>query len=243
MVPSAHIWLDVANIVDVALLVGSVSLLHMWVNVHLTPEGTQGTNDCPQWQGWFAGVLAVPCVLSVVQIVVRARLYWVSWFRPPEPMYRSLGASFGANVPPKQFALRERWYMIMEVAFGVLAICAGAVMQVVAKPESWGVAAYMEGCTMFDSPPSLLLWLVGELASFGYGVRLALVAWSEVSVHTTFGAAVVLFLMLAAAVGIGAGAHVVVTPWLVTVMNDLAQLEQAETASLAFSVLGDAGAT
>ena len=226
MSTAAELWFDVAALVDGAVIVGTASLVHMLVNVHQTPAGTMGTNDCPQWQQWFLLVLLVPLVASLILFSVRAHL----------------GASAGGYayqpVPGTHYILRHQRYVMVEFVAGILSICAGAVMQVVAKPESWGVAAYKSGCTMFESPPSLLLWMVGELASIGYGIRFALIIWSYLARSSVPAALLAVLLLLGAGAAIAVMAQVSVTPWLVTVMNDYQTLVGTESA-VVFELLSE----
>ena len=219
---SGELWYDVATLVDAGVLAGTVSLVHMWVNVHATPGGTTTTNDCPQWQGWFLAILLVPCVASTIHF------FWRSWNQATHAALLHRGeegiplvSKEKKEAAPRPPVLRPWQYRLFEMVVALPVIVCGATMQVVAKPEFWGVSAFMTGCTLFDSPPSLLLWLTGEIASFGYGARLILLIWSELYRVSWVAAVLSLFMLLLVAGGMGVAAHLAGTNFLADLMQTM----------------------
>ena len=125
MSTAAELWFDAAAIVDGAVIVGTGSLVHMLVNVHQTPLGTAGTNDCPQWQQWFLIVLLVPLIASVALFSARAHLGASAGgyaYKPPLDVVDGGGQT--------HYVLKYQRYVLLEFVGGILSICAGAVMQV-----------------------------------------------------------------------------------------------------------------
>jgi len=78
--------------------------------------------------------------------------------------------------------------------------------------------------------------MVGELASIGYGIRFALILWSSLARSSVAAALIAVVLLIGASVALAIMAHVTVTPWLVTVMNDYQTLVGVESA-VVFQVL------
>lgn len=72
---------------------------------------------------------------------------------------------------------RLRWY---ELAYDLWALVYGSFLQKTAKPEDYYASVHWPRCTIFDSPPQMLAWLLGEALAFGAGVRLLLVAMALV---------------------------------------------------------------
>ena len=70
-----------------------------------------------------------------------------------------------------------QWY---ELAYDLWALVYGSFLQKTAKPEDYYASVYWPRCTIFDSPPQMLAWMLGEALAFGAGVRLLLVAMALV---------------------------------------------------------------
>lgn len=59
-------------------------------------------------------------------------------------------------------------------SWDVFAVLVGAWFQVTAKPSQWYISVPLSGCSLHDSPLHYVSFFLGELLSFGSGIRVVL---------------------------------------------------------------------
>ena len=166
-VTAAELWYDLAVGSDALGLIGTVSQLHVWINVLLTPSATSTEKNCPHYQTYWAVVLCVPLAGILGGWLQRACV---------EHDYEEISSSRRIGLGTRMVGKNS--VVLLEYVVGLLMIVSGAVMMVSVKPSGWGVDMYTAGCDIFTSPPSLIGWLTGEVLAFGGGVRLLLLSYA-----------------------------------------------------------------
>ena len=194
---AADLLTDCISIGDTTVLLGGFALLHIHANIRITSDATQTTNECYAWAGWGLGLTIAAWVGTLLNAIVRN--YHVA----------NRGPSIGAAVPFNRTAVS------VEFLAGVVNIAAGFYLLCSVKPHDWGVALHQTGCDMFSSPPSLLVWVVGEALAPLTGVRLTILATllTQRLCRSHLAAAVVFVLMVLVGVGLVLVAWLVIDPW------------------------------
>jgi hypothetical protein len=197
---AADLLTDCISIGDTTILLGGFALVHIHANIRITSDATETTNDCYAWSGSAFALLAAAWALTLLNAVVRN--YYVANRQP----------LFGSAVPLGYYAV---W---SEFVVGAVNIATGFYLLCAVKPHDWGVALHQTGCDMFSSPPSLLVWVVGEALAPLTGVRLTILAtllaqrFGPVGMQDTC-AGLSFLLMAAVGVGLVLVAWLVIDPW------------------------------
>lgn len=197
---AADLLTDCISIGDTTILLGGFALVHIHANIRITSDATDTTNECYAWSGSAFALLAVAWALTLLNAVVRN--YYVA----------NQASLFGGAVPLGYYAV---W---SEFVAGAVNVATGFYLLCAVKPQDWGVALHQTGCDMFSSPPSLLVWVVGEALAPLTGVRLTILATLLAQRHGPVGmqdtcAGMICLLMALLGVGFVLFAWLVIDPW------------------------------
>lgn len=161
----ANPWLDLYSDVslfrDAAVFALSMSLSHIALNEVMTPV-TERVFCLPS-SGLHAVLYTLVCFFSTIAILSRAKIDWPCWERV-EP-------TNGAFANPTPGC---RLHYTLECLWDVFAVLVGAWFQVTAKPSQWFISVPLYGCSIHDSPLHYISFFLGELLSFGSGIRVVL---------------------------------------------------------------------
>lgn len=159
--PWLDLYADVSLFRDAAVFALSLSLSHVALNEVMTPDPERVF--CLPSSGLHAVLYTLVCFFSTIGIVSRANIPWGESKRAdPEK---------GAFVDPSPSCTLHYTLECVWDAFGVLA---GAWFQVTAKPSQWFISVPLSGCSVHDSPLHYISFFLGELLSFGSGIRVVL---------------------------------------------------------------------
>ena len=193
-----------AAVCDGIVIVGVAILTHLFVNVNLTPKGTEETNECALWKPSLFSMYALSTLAAAISTLTR------TWTLKKWGRHHRFTAD-GAYT-------EVLWILfIVEFTLACITVPTGFYMLTSLKPAGWKVALHRNGCDVFSSPPALLGWVVGEALAVGSGFRvsLALVAY----VYEAHGQCAVLFSILSLAL-IGVATTIasifLVGPWFET---------------------------
>ena len=155
-----NVWLDLyadaSTLRDTAVFALSLSLSHVAVNEAITPYDK--IPFCLPTSALGAVLYTIVCFCSTVGLVARAL-----------SIERTEETSVCVKTAP-----RCRLRYGTELAWDAFATLAGAWMQVTAKPPQWFISLPLSNCTIHDSPINYASFFLGEVLSFGSGVRVLL---------------------------------------------------------------------
>ena len=200
------LWSDITTFRDVIIIVLSASLTHISANETFSP--TDGLPWCAPTQMPGLVVFLVTSILSFAMILSRANIEWIC-FAPHPKLTRGL-----FEAPMKTGCITQYAF---EIGWDVYGIFIGAILQMIVKPPRWTAAVEQSpGCTLFDSSIFMETWLLGEVLSFGSGIRILLfliASLNQLEQRRIWVAyLIVIVLLSAAAVSLGAIVDTLASP-------------------------------
>ena len=224
------LWSDVTTFRDAAVIIMSASLFHIALNEQVV--GTEGRPFCVATSGLGVVLTGVTLFGCLALLLLRARVDW------PGLVYRA--PSGNAFQRPRSACCGH--YSI-ELLFDLWGVVAGALLQKNSKPANFFSSVPFEGCSVYDSPPQLLAWTLGELLSFGAGVRVLFMLFAVSAHWPSFARSAFRALAVVGALGL-AGLLVwvddaLINPWLVDVLGAYRNASLANTTAAASGELSE----